>query len=175
MVWGSSATATAQWRVSVFVGGTSTHATTIDLRQPELGSHVRFVDVPFDGESFASPIYYGARFTVWPERSSRWSVEAEFFHAKVIADTNAVIRSAGMWRSTGVSGEQRLGEYVQRLLSRMASTSCLGNLVWRVPVGSRAALAFRGGAGVTLPHAESSIDGKRSSSTSMAARRFKAQ
>ena len=160
IVWGSSVTATAQWRVSVFVGGTSTHATTIDLRQPELGSHVRFEDVPFDGESWASPIYYGARFTVLPARSSRWSIEAEFLHAKVIADTNAIIRSAGTLRRTGVSGEQRLGDYVQRFAQTHGLNFVLGNLVWRVPVGARAALAFRGGAGLTLPHAESSLDGQ---------------
>ena len=95
-----------------------------------------------------------------PARSSRWSIEAEFLHAKVIADTNAVIRSAGTLRRTGVSGEQRLGDYVQRFAQTHGLNFVLGNLVWRVPVGARAALAFRGGAGLTLPHAESSLDGQ---------------
>ena len=40
----------------------------------------------------------------------------------------------------------------------LAAAPARGNVVWRQPLGTRARLAVRGGAGVSIPHGESRIN-----------------
>ncbi len=140
--WLLSATpAQADWVAAAFLGTawTSPARLTVDLGSR---SQDTFDDVTFDSRSFDLPLYYGYR-VAWFPRDSGWGAEGELIHLKVYARPGT------------------LGPTVRRFSISHGLNMLLANAVVRRPLdqGRRIYATARLGAGVTVPHGESDIDG----------------
>ena len=131
--------ARADWTAAAYLGASVTAASDLTLEQPATGRRVKWTAVPLDSRSFESPPYYGYRVGWRP--SGRIGVEAELIHLKVYARPGA------------------LEPAVERFSISHGLNLLLANVVWRQPLGRRARLATRAGAGVAVPHGESRVAG----------------
>jgi len=157
--------ALADWTLAAFLGAAATRSSTLHIEQPASDTSLSFSPVAYRGESFAAPVYYGYRLGRRLPFGSRLAVEAEFIHLKVFTDPTQTVRATGVERGVAVSRTQRLGDTVERFSISHGENFVLANLVARLPLGrgqtgERLQAAVRGGAGVTIPHPESTIDGE---------------
>jgi hypothetical protein len=95
-------------------------------------------------------------------------VEAEFIHLKVFSNPQQRVRVTGLRRGVTLRGELPLGEIVQQYSISHGVNLLLFNVAARLAMRRSAAaprgrliLTGRAGAGPTLPHTESSIEGLR--------------
>jgi hypothetical protein len=93
-------------------------------------------------------------------------VEAEFIHLKVFSDPQQRVRVSGLRRGASLRGEMPLGEIVQQYSISHGVNLLLFNVAGRRSMRRGAAapdgrliLTGRAGAGPTLPHTESRIEG----------------
>jgi hypothetical protein len=163
----SAAPAGADWVLAGFIGGAATRAAALRIEQPARGSAFEASDVTFAGRSFEAPLYYGYRIMWARPRQGRVGFEAELIHLKVYADTGPLVRVRGTLRGDPVDGTMPFGDVVERFSISHGLNLLIGNLVLRHPLGGagtlldrRVVLAFRVGAGPTIPHPESTIDGR---------------
>ena len=156
------------WVVAAYVGGARTAASSLSVSQPELGNDLTFEGVRFRSRSFDPPLYYGLRGSYFARRLPSLGIEAEFIHLKVFSNPQQRVRVAGLRRGLPVNGELPLGEIVQQysishgvnlLLFNVAARHGLGRNA--KATGARLVLTGRAGAGPTLPHTESSVEGRR--------------
>ena len=132
---------------------------TID--QPALGRSFTFEDVDFDGRPFESPQYYGWRVGRLFGQARTFGIELEFIHLKVIGRTDRAYPVSGLdTLDTSESGALVMNTVVQRYAMTHGLNFALINMVMRTPVRGPVTLVWRAGAGPTLPHAETTIDGQ---------------
>ena len=163
----STAPARADWVLAAFLGGAATQAATLRVEQPARGSDFEARDVTFAGRSFESPVYYGYRLMwVRPPRG-RVGFEAELIHLKVYADPETLVSVRGTIGNVPIDRTLRFGDVVERFSISHGLNLLSGNLVLRQPLGGAGAiregrfmLAVRAGAGPTIPHPESTIEGR---------------
>ena len=156
------------WVAAVYVGGARTAASSLTISQPALGNNLTFEDVRFRSRSFDPPLYYGFRGGYFIHRVPSLGVEAEFIHLKVFSNPQQRVRVTGLRRGTALQGELPLGEIVQQYSISHGVNLLLFNVAARhgmkrnaeAPNG-RLILTGRVGAGPTLPHTESSVEGQR--------------
>jgi hypothetical protein len=140
---GVATPASAQWYGVVYLGANKTLDADIAVKGD--GYDLAFQKVDFEARPFESPQYYGWRLGRFLNDTRRLGVELEFIHLKVIANPD------------------RLGPTVQQYRMTHGLNFILANLTNRVPFGRSAhgdapfALISRLGAGVTVPHAETTI------------------
>lgn len=156
------------WVIAAYLGGARTSDSPLTLSQPALGNSLTFEDVRFRSRSFDPPLYYGLRGGYFLRRVPSLGVEAEFIHLKVYSNPQQIVRVAGLRRGLRVSGELPLGEIVQQYSISHGVNLLLFNAAVRRGVGrnaespgGRLILSGRAGAGPTLPHTESSVEGLR--------------
>lgn len=143
---GTPALASAQWYGGVYMGANTT--TPADVTVKGDSYDLTFPDVSFEAKSFTSPQYYGWRVGRFFDDGRRFGLELEFIHLKVIAKP------------------EDLGPAVTRYQMTHGLNFLVVNLTNRIPLGRsaygepRVALVARGGAGITLPHAETTILGE---------------
>ena len=75
--------ARAEFLLGIYGGVSGTFDSDVDVESG--ATDLTLEDVPFDGESFDNPIYYGARGTYWLEGMPSYGVMLDFTHAKAIA------------------------------------------------------------------------------------------
>jgi hypothetical protein len=161
----ASGTARAEWTVSGFAGGARTQDTSLRVIRPANSTDVTLTPVHYRSESLESPIYYGYRAAFFPR--SRWfGIEGELIHLKVIADTARDVQRLGAVAGQPVDDTARLASVVDdfeishgvnlllvnAVMRRRAQVDSAGNARW--------ALTGRLGAGASIPHPESTIDGQ---------------
>ena len=151
--------------LSAFLGDMWTRPSTAGLEQPAQQTLLEFVDLHYRSESYQPRWYYAYRIG-WIPRSRRWmAIEAEHVHAKVFAETADTVRIRGRLRGVPIDAPQKMSLLVQDLSMSHGLNFIFGNLVIRREFGAqqgrgrRATAAVRVGAGPTVPHAESKIDG----------------
>lgn len=150
----------AEVLVELFAGKAFTRPSDLVLRQPERGTDAAFRGVRFDDQSLRSPPYYGYRATYFPRERSSVGVGLEFVHFKAIARTSALYRAQGTLNGRPVDGDARLADTVQSFEVSHGMNLLTLNLQARPP-GPRAARPYAGvGAGITIPHAESEVEGR---------------
>ena len=156
------------WVISAYLGGALTSSSPLTVSQPSQGTDLTFGGVRFRSRSFDPPLYYGVRGAYFIRRAPSLGVEAEFIHLKVFADPQQRVRVTGLRRGATLGGELPLGEIVQQysishgvnlLLFNVAARRVTGRGA-KAP-GGRLVLTARAGAGPTLPHTESSVEGRR--------------
>lgn len=154
------APAAAQWYFTGYFGANNTRPATVSIDQPPRSLALDFLDVEFEARSFAAPQYYGYRAGRYFGARRRVGLEFEFIHIKVIAKTDRAYEyrdRSGLFDPA--PGPVLMRQVVERYAMSHGLNFLLVNAVARQPVGSRAALSARLGAGPTLPHAESTVGG----------------
>jgi hypothetical protein len=156
--------ASAQWSVSAFLGDGAASPTRLELTSPS-GDAAVIERVQLADQSSQAPWYYGWRIARQIERLPWLGVEAEFIHTKTIADTAQLVRVHGRVNGTAVDGELPMAVVVQRFELSHGLNFLLGNVVVRWPSGSassrpRTVMIGRFGAGPTIPHVESTLQGQ---------------
>ena len=154
----------AQWEVAGYIGGALTRKSDLTLRQPSLGTNLRFSDISYRGESFQSPLYYGVRggYTFLPH----WAAEIEFMHLEVFANVNQSVPVSGTLNGVVISTRQPIDTMIQSFGISHGVNFLMGDIVfrqqlWRPPSRNalgRLILTLRFGAGATIPHAETIIE-----------------
>ncbi len=156
----------AGWVVSAYLGAARTMQTSIALTDQATATHVRFDGVSYEGRSFELPPYYGYRGTYFFGADGWFGVEGEVIHMKVYADTSAILRASGVVRGAPAPSTMPMNDVVQRFSLSHGENMLLVNAVLRHAFGecgdyrkARITALARAGAGPTLPHVESTIDG----------------
>jgi hypothetical protein len=162
---GAPRSAHGEWVAAGFLGGAATHRAALEIEQPVRRTALEIEDVSLAGRSLESPLYYGYRLMWAPGSHARLGVEVEFIHLKVDADTDAAVHMHGEVRGQAINGTLRLDEVVQRFAISHGLNLVLANLVISHPLtrgtsGSpRLVFVGRLGAGPTIPHAETTVEG----------------
>ena len=156
------------WVVATYFGGARTAPSSLTVSQPALGNDLTFEDVRFRSRSFDPPLYYGFRGGYFIHRVPSLGVEAEFIHLKVFTNPQQRVRVSGLRRGAALQGELPLGEIVQQYSISHGVNLLLFNAAARHGMrrnaeapGGRLIITGRFGAGPTLPHTESSVEGQR--------------
>lgn len=159
-ILGHGADAQAQWIFSAYLGTVHTVPADLKIEQPFLGTALIFPEVPFEGQSFQSPVYYGVRGGAHVPGTYWLYFEVEFIHAKIFAKGSEAPTGAGQYRGASV-GALPFASVVQRFSVSHGLNFLLFNALARVPVGSSGHWTVTGriGAGPMIPHGESEIDG----------------
>lgn len=157
--------ARAEWVVSGYLGAARTGSASLRIVQGAADTDVTLASVQYRGRSFASPLYYGGRVTWFPRPRSWFGVDAEFIHLKAYAETDRLTEASGRLRGAPMAGAIAVGSVVDRFSISHGLNCLLFNAVARHAFGSRGApgriaVSARIGAGPTIPHAESTIDGR---------------
>jgi opacity protein-like surface antigen len=155
------------WVITAYVGGARTADSALRISQPALGNELTFERVRFRSGSFDPPLYYGFRAGYFLPRASFLGVESEFIHLKVFSNPEQRVRVTGLRRGIPIGREQPLGEIVQQYSISHGVNLLLFNVAARrglrrdadSPRG-RLILTGRAGVGPTLPHTESSVEGR---------------
>jgi hypothetical protein len=156
-----SSRAYAQWHFVAYMGANHTPPADVHITQPTAPLDVTYHDVTFDAKPFKAPQYYGWRFGHTIGSSGRLGIELEFIHLKVIAETDKTYAIAN-FVGDQPSSSARMDNIVQRYAMSHGLNFILVNLLSRTSIGGpggRTAIVVRGGAGPTLPHAESTVFG----------------
>jgi hypothetical protein len=155
----ASAPAGAQsWTAGVFAG--TAHSQPADVRLTDAQTDLKFRGVRFDSRSFETPPYYGYRLAHRLSAGRVLWLEAELIHLKTYARVDAAASDAGRLDGRPVD-RLPMASIVERFAMSHGLNFLLANLVVRVPLDERGALRLvaRGGAGPTIPHAESTLRG----------------
>lgn len=162
---GAAAPASAEWTLTAFLGGARTLDTSLLLVRPAANTSVTVSPVHYDSASFDAPVYYGYRVGFFPV--SHWlGIEGELVHLKVTADTTRPTHADGIIRGEAVTEFRPLSTVIERfsishgvnLLLVNAVVRCVGHSQSSA-VRPRWLLLGRFGAGASLPHPESTVDG----------------
>jgi hypothetical protein len=160
------AVASADWIIAGFTGHPWTVPSTATITIAERQTQVDLVDLHYRSESFKTPPYYGYRLTWIPDAHPGLGVEAEFIHAKVFAETDRTGRVRGTLNGAAIDESIRLSSVVQNLAMSHGLNFEFVNVALRRGLGAadqrgehRFTAVGRAGAGPTVPHAESTIEG----------------
>lgn len=149
----------AEWRAAAYLGAASTRPASLIVDQPAMSTQLRLQPVHFTGRSFEAPVYYGLRLGRFFPRAL--GAEAEFIHLKAYALTDRQVSATGQWRGAPVNTLAPMNRYVQQFSISHGLNLLVANVAWtpviHAPSGLRVAL--RAGAGPTIPHAESAVEG----------------
>jgi opacity protein-like surface antigen len=153
--------AAGQWYAGAYLGANYTQPATVTVRVPADGLALDYQNVAFEAQPFQSPQYYGARIGRFVDAPKRLAIEFEFIHLKVFAKTTEHYTVTGTFGTAPPGAETGpMNVVVQRYSMSHGLNFLLGNLVWRRPLGDRLSFVARGGAGATLPHAETEVLGR---------------
>jgi hypothetical protein len=154
--------------MAAYLGSAHTLASPVTISQPTLMNSLTFERVRFESRSFNPPLYYGGRAGYFIPGSPSLGIEAEFIHLKVFSNPLRQVHVTGIYKGTPIDKELPLGEIVQRYSVSHGVNLLLFNVAVRRGVGrirdapnGRLVLTGRVGAGPTLPHTESTVDGRQ--------------
>ena len=151
--------ALAQWYAAGTIGANHSQSSTIVINRPSADTRVKLSGVEWNSESWVSPQYYGYRFGRLM-RNQRWGLEFEFVHPKMFGITARTVHISGTINGAAVDTRAPMDTIVPRYAMSHGMNVATGNLVRRWPFGSnRGALAMRIGAGLAIPHNETTMDG----------------
>jgi hypothetical protein len=157
--------AAADWTIGGFLGGSWTRDTSLTLTRPASGLDVTLDPIHYAGEPWKSPPYYGYRVGYLP--GSHWfGIEGELIHLKVLADITRTTTADGAIDGVPVSGPMAVASLVQRFSITHGVNLWFVNALFRHEQPSsgtaepRWVLVGRLGAGRSIPHAESTIQGR---------------
>ncbi|HWB15382.1 MAG TPA: outer membrane beta-barrel protein [Vicinamibacterales bacterium] len=156
------ARAEAQWYAGAYLGANYTQPANVSIDQPSRDTSLTFSDVHFAAEPWTSPQYYGWRVGRFFGASRRWGIELEYTHLKVIAKTDESYAVSGTLDGAPIGPDiGPMNTIVDRYRMTHGLNFYVGNLIVREPLRwSRATFVGRAGAGITVPHAETTIRGE---------------
>ena len=156
--------AAAETNLAVYLGGAHTQNANVTLRS-SANDQLTFANVPFQGHSFESPVYYGARVGHYWFR--HFGAEAEFIHLKLYAKTETPVRVTGTFNGAPVNTTAPMSNYAPRFSISHGDNLLLFSGAYRQEFFRDAGagklgkllLTVRAGAGPTIPHGEVTFAG----------------
>jgi len=157
--------ANAEWTVAALLGAAQTTRSSLILEQPPTLLSLVLAPIDYQGASFESPIYYAVRIAHVFGFAPMLSIEGEFIHMKVFAETTRRVSARGTLHGVSVDGPVVLADVVQRFSLSHGLNMVLGNVAVSRRFGQDRVSPFlkvaaRGGVGPTVPHAESTVRGR---------------
>ncbi|MGC8792635.1 MAG: hypothetical protein ACP5U2_04510 [Bryobacteraceae bacterium] len=149
--------ALAGWRAVVYLGGAASRQSDLFIRQPERATELELRGVNWKGESFTPPLYYGCRLGYF---FGPFGLEAEFVHQKIYARSGRLVEARGALRGAPVQERVPMETLVRQFSISHGLNLLVANLVWERKLSPRTFLQLRLGAGPTIPHPESEIQGE---------------
>jgi len=160
---GLPARADAQWYFGVYMGANHNSPADVRFDDPSASTAIVFHDVPFAAQPFQFPLYAGGRLGFrLPAR--RFSVEAEWLHMKVIAETGQPMHVTGTLFGDAIDSTFPMAQLIQRYDMTHGLNFLMGNFVVRLPLGADAkphpaSVVFRVGAGPNMAGTDSQAGG----------------
>lgn len=149
--------AKAEFLLGIYGGISGTFDSDVDLEAPG-GTDLTLKDVPFDGKSFDSPIYYGVRGTYWLNNAPSYGIMLDFTHAKAIADKDATVDVSGMRGGGGIGPTESVSTTFDELEFSHGLNTLTLNGLYRHPLSWITPYAGLG-LGVSIPHVEIDVAG----------------
>jgi len=149
--------ARAEFLLGIYGGVSGTFDSDVDVEAPG-GTDLTLKDVPFDGESFDNPIYYGVRGTYWLEGMPNYGLMLDFTHAKAIADTGETVDVSGTRGGVVVGPEEPVAATFDDLQFSHGLNTLTLNGLYRHPLSWITPYAGVG-LGVSVPHVEVDLVG----------------
>jgi hypothetical protein len=140
-------------QLGAYAGPTYTMASPVEFTQSG-GTDLRLGPVPWEGQPFKPPIYYGLRGIVWPA-NGRQGVMADFTHIKAKAVKESLVEQTGTRDGSPVAPQEKLSTTFSKLEFTHGYNLFTLNLVRRSALHTAALVTYAGaGAGVAIPHVE---------------------
>ncbi len=149
--------AKAEFLLGIYGGISDTLDSDVDLKAPG-GTDLTLEDVPFDGESFEMPIYYGVRGTYWLNGAPSYGLMLDFTHAKAYADDDDTVDVSGTRGGVPIGGEEAVGATFDQLQFSHGLNTLTLNGLYRHPLSWVTPYAGVG-VGVSIPHVEVDVAG----------------
>ena len=103
----------AEWFVDAYLGKSSTQDADLKISQPANASHYTVKELSFDDESFSSPPYYGVRLGYFFSFLPSLGVSFDFFHLKMLAETDRAKRFVGSRNGAVIDAVQPVNSVIQ--------------------------------------------------------------
>lgn len=151
----------ARWRswdgapdiqLAAYAGPSYTAPSDVRVREPD-GTDLTLEGVPWRGEPFKPPPYYGYRGAWWPGAAGRLGLMLDFTHIKAEAVEAARVRHLGTRGGKPLTGERRTDETFSRLEFTHGYNLLTLNALFR-PASARVQPYVGVGAGIAIPHVE---------------------
>jgi hypothetical protein len=104
----------AEWFADLYGGKSFTLDADIKIKQPANNSNFTVESVAFGDESFVDPHYYGVRLGHFFERFPSLGLAIEFFHFKMLAETNESKRFTGTRNGAAINTVQPVNTVIQQ-------------------------------------------------------------
>ena len=154
--------ARADWTIAAYLGAAHTLDSSLNVQQPARNTDLTFDPVTYRGQSFTGPFYYGFRVGHTLPFWRNVSLEGEYIHLKAYAETDRDVRVSGRHLGASIDRTMPMRSIVERFSISHGVNLLTANLAFRHPLAATQGaltLTARIGAGPTLPHGESDIDG----------------
>src|SRR4051812_8380507 len=151
--------AASETNLVVYLGGAHTQNSSLTLHSTA-ANQLTFHDLPYEGKSFESPLYYGGRVGHYFFR--HFGIESEFIHLKLYANTAERVLVTGTFGGARVNTTTPMSTYASRFSISHGNNLLLFNGVYRQDFFrdgdpkklGKLLLTVRAGAGPTIPHVE---------------------
>ena len=142
------------FQIGVYGGGNSTPMADVFLKQPN-GTDMVLKDVPWAGEPFEDPPFYGVRGIYWLPAMPRLGAMIDFAHAKSISLRQAEVEQTGTLDGEPVPARGKVGDTFTKLEYSHGLNFLTLNAIYRFGGWHQRFLPYIGaGAGLVIPHTE---------------------
>jgi hypothetical protein len=150
---GEGAEGVPDLQLGAYGGPAYTMASPLNFTQRG-GTALRFGAIPWEGQPFKPPPYYGLRGILWPA-NGRQGLMVDFTHIKADAVKEAFVDQEGTRDGLPVPPQEKLSATFRKLEFTHGYNLFTLNLVRRSALRPAKLLAYAGaGAGIAIPHVE---------------------
>jgi hypothetical protein len=147
-----------------YMGAPYTYPSDLTIRKTGVHDFTAH-EVPWVGEPFTNPIYYGARIIRWLG-DGRVGTMLDFTHSKTIAELDKEVSFSGTLDGAPAPERAALKQVFHHLEASHGHNMLTLNGLFRLPsLGARLRPYVGVGAGVALPHSEVTFQSKRKART----------
>jgi len=141
-------------QLGIYGGGNYTPKADVFLKQPN-GTDMTLKGVPWMGEPFDDPPYYGLRGTYWTAAAPKFGAMFDFTHAKAISRRKEVVDQSGTRDGKAVPPREQVDATFTKLEYSHGLNFVTLNAVYRLSGWHRRFVPYLGaGAGLVIPHTE---------------------
>ena len=139
--------------IGAYGGSPYTYPSDVRTIRPN-GTDFTLKQVPWRGEPFKSPVYYGVRIAKW-SRNAPFGAMLDFTHSKAIANRSNITEQTGTINNEKLPAKTRIEERFRKLEFSHGHNMLTMNGLYRLPVKLGPISPYLGlGAGISIPHTE---------------------
>jgi lipid A oxidase len=141
-------------QLGIYGGGNYTPDADVFLKQPN-GTDMVLKNVPWTGEPFDDPPYYGLRGTYWTPAVPKFGAMIDFTHAKAISQRKQEVDQSGTRDGETVPPREQVDATFTKLEYSHGLNFLTLNAVYRMSGWHKRFVPYVGaGAGLVIPHTE---------------------